>query len=144
MRNANVFRGRVAAVDNESSDTGRETEVTSSAWGSDLITPHKPVTRVRRKVVPTESRVRRGSMSGTRPPDIGATLSVDMTQPTHSIRLHWSLIHYSPHVSPQCIRFDITLPPRGNVRDFHTGNEWGESSYLKLASRPALDEVRSL
>jgi hypothetical protein len=61
---------------------------------------------------------------------------------THPITLHWSLIRYNPHMSRQCIRFDICLPPRDNIRDFYTGKYWAESDYLKLASKPALDEVR--
>ena len=63
---------------------------------------------------------------------------------THPITLHWSLIRYNPHMSRQCIRFDICLPPRDNIRDFYSGKYWAESDYLKLASKPALDEVRSL
>ena len=61
----------------------------------------------------------------------------------HPITLHWSLIRYNPHMSRQCIRFDICLPPRDNIRDFYTGQYWAESDSMKLASKPALDEVRS-
>ena len=61
---------------------------------------------------------------------------------THPITLHWSLIRYNPHMSRQCIRFDICLPPRDNIRDFYTGKFWAESDSMKLASKPALDEVR--
>lgn len=62
----------------------------------------------------------------------------------HPITLHWSLIRYNPHMSRQCIRFDICLPPRENIRDFYTGKFWAESDSMKLASKPALDEVRFL
>jgi hypothetical protein len=61
----------------------------------------------------------------------------------HPFTLHWSLIRYNPHMSRQCIRFDICLPPRDNVRDFYTGKYWTESDSVKLATKPALDEVRS-
>lgn len=60
---------------------------------------------------------------------------------THPITLHWSLMRYNPHMSRQCIIFDICLPPRGNIQDFYTRKYWAESDYLKLASRPALDEM---
>jgi len=63
---------------------------------------------------------------------------------THPITLHWSLIRYNPHMSRQCIRFDICFPPRDNIRDFYTGKYWAESDSMKLASKPALDEVCSL
>lgn len=62
----------------------------------------------------------------------------------HPITLHWSLMRYNPHMSRQCIRFDICLPPRDNIRDFFTGKFWTESDSMKLASKPALDEVRFL
>ena len=71
-------------------------------------------------------------------------ISVNPSTAVHPTTLHWSLIRYSPHMSRQCIRFDICLPPRDNIRDFYTGNHWAESNFVKLASKPALDEVRLL
>ena len=163
------------------SESDRKTGSTSSTWGTDKITLHKPLTRPRR-VVPTHNcaprrpaplrpSTRRHLSVATRKTDITLAspkrfsfplvfrrlaphltiesgyvpvipaypLSSTAAQP---ITLHWSLIRYNPHMSRQCIWFDICFPPRDNIQDFYTGKLWVESDYLKLASKPALDEVR--